>query len=223
MTTLSELFPSNEILKPGQTRDPARLRKFYSAQSASIVSGTATFSHLGSTTGWTYLAASGARTTTATDDTYTTICDITGSGTLYGVVSHSPTNVTDVISFKITVDGVETVVTVGADEDFPAAGSDAYRVFLGGFWDAPGGLYTSFSSNPGSWGNGAFSSSFTECPYYNASGQPGTILPIEIQEKYGTSRLIFDTSLKVEVKVTDVYVGGIVGAYAGAMYVLGEN
>jgi hypothetical protein len=216
MTTLSELFPQAEILKPGQTRDPSKLKRLYLGTSGSIQSITGVSTYNNMTSNGFHFVNAGAHSTAATDDTFTTVCDITGSGTLYGVVSQSPTNTTDDITFRITIDGV--VTTIVFSETFPNAGGVGCRGILGDIVSI-GGPARSFANNSGVptyYGND-FDEGNGEYRFANAQSYMVSTDYIELMN--GT-RVIFDTDMKVEVKVTDVLTTSP-GTHALASYVLG--
>ena len=214
MTTLSELFPQQEILKPGQTRDPNELKRTYMGSSASLTAMSTTSTYNNMTTGGFGFVNPGTYSTSATDGTFTTVCDVTGSGVLYGVISQSPTNTTDDITFRITIDGVATTVVFA--ETLPTAGANGCRGVLGDIVSFTGPLVGVVSTAPLAYYTNGAGVGNGEYRYFNTQGYMQS--PDAIEWLNGT-RVLFDTDMKVEVKVTDVMPG--LGAHSLAQYILG--
>jgi hypothetical protein len=210
MTTLSELFPQASSLPGGMTKDPRLLPCYDGTSGTNIYDGTV--SQASSVLAfWTELDLIGAVATGSTDDTYKEICNITGSGVLFHVISQGITNTTDDVTFRITVDGTEYVIA--KTQTWAAAGTHTSRVVLG--CSAPDTLITKYSATTVFLHDFAGASSAQAY----AKGTANLVPPSEIINN-GMPCLRFDESLIVEVKTTDVPTAFDYGAYCGATYIL---
>jgi hypothetical protein len=199
-------------LPGGMTKDP-KLLPVFDGTSQTIVYNASISATASSADFWTEIDLIGAYATGSTDNTFKEICDITGSGLLFHVISQAPTNATDDVAFRITVDGVEHTIT--KTQTLDGASNDQRRVILGAC--ANTGYGSAFTAN-----NAIF--------YDYAGGQSDTIflrntaqvvlMPPAFIWLNGWPSLRFEQSLKVEAKVGDVYTAGTYGAYCGATYIL---
>ncbi|RAL95612.1 hypothetical protein [Agrobacterium sp. MS2] len=222
MPNLSDLFPSSGggSLPGGMTKDP-RLLPCYDATGVLELrqANTGAQCTVASLQFWDSIGWHGAFAASSTDDTYNTVCDITGSGFLFQVISQAITNVTDDVTFRITVDGTEYVIA--KTQTWASAVSDnGRRVVLGAcgsvanFYDAANGTWLrGFPSNASSASIQSFRSF--------GSGAAAHLLAPESIVTHGLGPYVrFDASLKVEVKVTDVYTVQTYGGRCGATYIL---
>ena len=133
---------------------------------------------------------------------------------MFHVISQNITNTTDDVSFRITVDGVETVITCTQTWQ-SAASAGVGRVALGmcgenmrtGVFATSGALFHDYGGSADS---------------VNAfSKNSGTVylLPPDVIWMLGAPMLRFDESLKAEVKVTDVFPTNN-GQNCGVTYIL---
>ena len=200
-------------LPGGMTKDPRHLPCYDGTGTLLVYDNTGQAGSQAATF-WTELDLIGAFATGSTDDTYKEVCNITGSGVLFHVVSQAITNTTDDVTFRITVDGTEYVIA--KTQTWVFGGNDAYRVLLGCGVDGNtiGAKYTTTSGYLHDFAGRSSTSAFSK-----NSGVITLIPPSEIMNN-SMPCVRFDASLIVEVKVTDVYVADTYGAYAGATYIL---
>ena len=222
MANLSDLFPSSGggSLPGGMTRDPRLLPCFDATDILEIKqSSSSTQYTVSSIAFWDSIGWHGAFAASSVDNTYKTVCDITGSGFLFHVISPAITNTTDDVMFRITVDGTEYVIakTQTWNKSGNANGS---RVVLG----ACGYTGSFYSSSDGIWIRGwPAASSTAAIQSFRAlgSGAFAHLLAPENIVTHGYGPYVrFDASLKVEVKVTDVYTVQTYGDRCGATYIL---
>lgn len=215
---LSSLIPSSSGLPGGMTKDPRLLPCFDCTYQMELKFQTTAQYLATSATFWTAIDAVGAFATTSADNTYTTICDLTGAGVLFHVISQEITNTTDDVTFRITVDGIEYVIAKTQTWQV-APSSYGGRVGLGLFssnaavFDTSGTWFRGFPSGVD------WTQAFTN---FGGSGSGATGHPIspETIMRNGWSCVRFEKSLKVEVKVTDVNVASTYGQRCGATYIL---
>jgi hypothetical protein len=208
MTTVSELFPQVSPPQVQVVTDPRKIPVYdLTGNGASVYEGTTTRA-ANTAEFWSEIDVVGAFATGATDDTYKEVCNLSGSGYLFHVIAPSPTNNTDTVSFRITVDG--TVYTISKSRTWSTLSDDRDRVILG--MCSAGGTYTTAAEYLKYFGN----------PQSGVVFRTGTefLVPPHMIVELNMPRLRFESSLVVETKVTDVYVGGTYGAHCGATYVL---
>jgi hypothetical protein len=213
MTTLSELFPQASSLPGGMTKDPRLLPCFDGTSSTSLYDSTS--AQAASASGfWTELNLVGASATSSTDDTYTAVCDITGSGVLFHVVSQAITNTSDTVTFRITVDGAEYVID--KTQTWTFADQPQRRIVLGCCQATS--TATKYTS-----GSVYFQDFAGDLASTQAFSKVGGVIYLTPPSEIMTSSLPcvrFEESLKVEVKVTDVSAVGTTPQYCGATYIL---
>jgi hypothetical protein len=147
-----------------------------------------------------------AYTTTSSDNTYTTVCDISGSGALTNVVSCVPTSIGDTSKIRVTVDGVEY-------EYVFTHTSSISRFVLGHCYPGQLPIDTGY-------GMGAAYSTEASGSYNYASLTADHIISIpEYVVGNGHFYIPFKTSLKVEVLISDRNTAEA-DEYCGANYIL---
>ncbi|MCC0033752.1 MAG: hypothetical protein H6887_00640 [Hoeflea sp.] len=220
MGNVSDFFAGGDTgLKPGQTRDATTLPKLYSTVNIYATAGTSTSGLITGTSG-EYNSARGTKhgatlTGTRLTDTYETICDLTGAGTFFGAIANAVVNTTDNVTFKVTADGVESIISFTST--FPSANSGATRAVIGGGFVTPDVL-TSYSTSTFGHNFTAWGDSDEGSDFLTINGNLVTV-PYPLAALLGLPRLIFDTGLKVEVK-SDSYCTTFPHYYAYANYLL---
>ncbi|PZP67908.1 MAG: hypothetical protein DI604_20195 [Delftia acidovorans] len=195
-------------LPGGMTKDPRLLPLFDSTNSVSVlISGTATNPDVNGF--WDGIASRGAVANTATDNNFTTIVNITsGRGLLFNVIPPRHTNLNDVVTFRLTVDGEVYSITRSG----PWAISNQYgRVILGQLLDQNSDPLSSSPTNP-------FLQSPASTTYFN-TGSAGTLPKPPYMMALGMPMLLFEESLKVEVMCSDVF-PTLNGPKSGVVYTL---
>lgn len=216
---LSDLFPSSGggSLPGGMTKDP----RFLPMVDGTNVLFAASTSGAGNTPdsatfwGGTILgfASIGAVLSTANDNTYGTICDLTGRGYLFHVIPPLHAAATDTISFRITVDGTEYLIEKTGQL---YSTSQAGRLVLGCASPLGGGESSFFTGqNIAGFGqdNGSTIGSF------RFSGNAMLFQPWRILME-GRPCVYFEESLKVETKVSALGASGTYCQYSAATYKL---
>lgn len=213
MGNVSDFFAGGGGSLPGgMTKDPRLLPCYEGTASTGLYDNT-TLMFADVVGFWEEFARVGAVATTSTDDTYTEICDITGSGVLFHVVSQTPTNTTDDVTFRITVDGVEYVIA--KTQTWASVASDQRRIVLGCATDAA--MDSKYTVSTQHFRDFAGDGQSTQV--FRKNGRSIRIIPPSEIMNNSMPCLRFEESLKVEVKVTDVF-AGTYSHRCGATYIL---
>lgn len=215
MTNLSELFPqSSGALPAGAITDPKLLPVWHSKSNYLGIYDISSVAYPEAAGFWSVIDDAGAYVDLTTDDTYATICDVTGHGLLFHVVAPSVTATGDTITIRITVDGVATTMTFTGEH----SPNDYQRLVLGSV-SAHSEHYTrsyyKFYYYAGGDGSGVATGRHHT---YAASYLPS----IEANMQLNLPKLYFQTSLKVEAKVSDLDTTGF-KERAGATFMVLEN
>lgn len=202
-------------LPGGMTKDP-RLLPVYDATGGNSLYVTSTNVSTSSANidFWNQLALIGAVASDAVSNVYKTLCNITGSGILFHVISPAIANTSDDISFKITVDG--TVYEIIKTNTWNGAGNATTRAVLGA--SAAG------QSRESLWSTNAvmlndFAGSAPSVQAFRKATPAVTLIPPSNILTFGWPCIRFEQSLKVETKVTNVAALTNAG-YCGATYIL---
>lgn len=191
MTTLSELFPQASSLPGGMTKDPRLLPKHEATNVTlyDVTTGKSTGSNNVSTT----LGYTGSVILSGSDDTFATVCDITGAGVCYHIIPYGHTTAADVVTIEITVDGVVYTIAYTAE----LGGSNGQRFFLG----AAGYVSTAFSASLAQFHSYVVNSTDTTLA---TVGGTAYLYPTQMIDLFNAPRLRFEEGLKVRVKCSDV-------------------
>ena len=153
--------------------------------------------------------AYGTYANVTSNDTYHTIADVTGSGYLYWCLSSTNTTTqNETVTIKITLDGVATEIS-GTINQFSA--TDGGRLFIGAYTVMPqnstttGALGYNGSSDSPYRTDGRNIYSTSEIDTRRETGIPST----DFYQFPGVPKLRFETSLKVEAKIGNYEVNGV--------------
>ena len=182
-------------------KDPEDLQWSFSLDdNVQVNYGTGTTTNSGSGTFWTYVSNAGDYVTGMTNDTYSTLVDISGSDAGFLTTVIGPK--TDVFqtfttTMKITVDGTEYEFS----SDAVYSGGNPARVLLGAVTE---NTVIGIGPNGGD-------------EVYARTYQPSIVDPFTSFQA-GKPYLNFNTSLKVEIKSDNLDVTSAIAAYAGCLW-----
>ncbi|WP_312222562.1 hypothetical protein [Rhizobium rhizoryzae] len=202
-------------LPGGMTKDPRLLPVYDATGGVNVYVGTTSTSmNTVNLDFWNQVALIGAVSSTATSNVYTTLCNITGAGILFHVISPAIANVTDDVFFKITVDG--TVYEIIKTNTWGIANATTSRVVFGSassgsvassLWATAAAMVTDYA------GSAQSVQAFRKATSSVFLNPPSHIMT------FGWPCLRFEQSLKVEVKVSNIASAGN-SAYCAATYIL---
>jgi hypothetical protein len=174
---------------------------------------TTTFTASNGANFWSQVGMTGATASAVSNDTYVTVCDITGSGFLYNVIGINQVGVGD-SGIKITLDGV--VYTFETTGNVITTG---YRMYVGNLLlgSAATATYLSEHLGVGSQADAGMASVESNGLMKVLSA---VLVPSSMALKsYNIQGVRFDVSLKVECK-TEVITGSGELDKCGAQYIL---
>lgn len=170
-------------------------------------------SPLSAAASWALVDLPGVIAQVAADNTYITVADVTGSGILANLFMPGVTNTGDIVSLRMTVDGVSHYLsfTAGAADDRFVCGDTRNAQPAGyGFDSAP---YENMV-----WTGGGIVGGLATRLYSAGSGRSMVMNP-SANLNGGSKCLRFESGLKIEMKVSDVSTANY-RHYCGAVYYL---
>jgi hypothetical protein len=202
MSNLTDFFPSGGGGDSAIVTDPNKLPKII-IDSGGFIKRDVQRQEINQNTGYGRDAIQnyGVWSNVIGSDTYNTIVDVTGSGYLYWCISSTQQlSSNDIVTIKITVDGVATEISGTINS---RASNSGDRLFIGAYSQrAQGTSTTGYNGYNGSSDGGYRSDNRTSFPTNGIDRKyDASIISTDAFQFPGMPKLRFETSLKVEAKI----------------------